>query len=126
MASNASNGYLIIDGQVVAQVMDITWGSKNNGKIQKTLSGARGTIVGQREVSLSAKCATPKRASERRRIIQKYESGDNVIVRYRTADGECSAEGIITDTNLVSRVDEGDEFDFSFVGFEEPYRQVGG
>lgn len=125
MASNASNGYLIIDGQAITQVMEVTWNSKNNGKLQKTLTGARGTVVGQREVSGSAKCATPKRAAERKRVIQKYEAGENVTLRYRTADGECTAEGLITETNIMSRVDDGDEFDITFVGFEEPYRQVG-
>ncbi len=122
MATNASNGFLIIDGSTVGQATEINWGSKNNGKLQKTLSGSIGTVVGQREVACSAKCTTPKRASERARIIRAYERGDNVTLRYRTADGESSATGIITETNLMSRVDEGDEFDFSFIGFEDPHR----
>ncbi len=122
MATNASNGFLLIDGSVVAQAMEITWGSKNNGKLQKTLGGQVGTVVGQREASCSVKCTTPKRARERARIIRAYERGDNVVLRFRTADGESSATGIITETNLASRVDEGDEFDFSFIGFEDPHR----
>lgn len=126
MPINASNGFLICDGQTVAQATEVNWGSKNNGKLQKTLTGANGAIVGQKEVSISCKCATPRSASERKRIMQKYQNGEEVTMTYRTADGAMRAVGIITETNLMSRVDEGDEFDFTFVGFEEPYQQVGG
>lgn len=124
MASNASNGFLLIGGAVVAQAADIQWGSKNNGKLEFVLNGSAGTVVGSREVACTVKCTTPKRARERRRIIRAYESGNDVTFRYRTADGESSATGIITETNLASRVNEGDTFDFSFVGVEDPHRAV--
>lgn len=124
MATNASNGFLLIGGSVVAQATEITWGSKNNGKLEPTLRGTTGTVVGGREASCTVKCTTPKRASERHRIIRAYESGDNVTLRFRSADGESSAEGIITELNLASRVNEGDSFDFSFIGAEDPHRSV--
>lgn len=124
MATNASNGFLLIDGSVVAQSTDIQWGSKNNGKLEPTLAGVTGTVVGSREVACSVKCTTPKRARERLRIIRAYERGDNVTFRYRTADGESSATGILTELNLASRVNEGDSFDFNFIGAEDPHRSV--
>jgi hypothetical protein len=124
MASNASNGFLLIGGAVVAQAADIQWGSKNNGKLEFVLNGSAGTVVGSREVAVTVKCTTPKRARERLRIIRAYEAGDEVTFRYRTADGECTAKGIITETNLASRANEGDSFDFSFVGQEDRHRTV--
>ena len=125
MAKFATNGFISIDNQVVAHTTEVSWSSKNNGKLQKSLTGQKGATTGEPEAEVQGKCITPKVATERRRIIEAYQSGTEITVVYRTANGELRAKGVITSCSLMSRVDEGDEFDFTFTGHEDPIRQVG-
>jgi hypothetical protein len=120
----ASNGYLRIGGSVVTKALELQIQSSANAEYVVTLAGDSGPTTGIKTVKASVKNAVARASAERKRIMRAYQNNEAVNLTYRSGDMEYKAEGIITDCTLGSKVNSKDEFDFEFMGTEQPIVDV--
>lgn len=120
----ASNGYLRIDGSIVAQSTDIQVADQANAEYVITTTGEAGPTSGIKTVKITVKNAVPRTSTERKRIVRAYQADQIMRFYYRSGDMEFVAEGIIDEINLASSVNKKDEFDFTFMGTEQPVQDV--
>lgn len=121
----ASNGTVLVDGQVLIETAKITFGLANNAKLVKNLSGQGGVAFGRSEVKGSLEFTVPRVDTERVRLIRQYQNQQGVTLAYRTAGIAMRADVVLSEIELSSTTDEADTFTASYIGFEEPVQQTG-
>lgn len=121
----ASNGTVLLDGQVLIEAIDIDYESQNGAKLVKPLSGQGGVSFGRSDVKGSFNFAVPRADTERLRLIRSYQNQQGLRLSYRTAGIAMRADIVLTGIKLASKSDESDTFSADFIGFEEPVQQTG-
>jgi hypothetical protein len=111
-------------GALIAKATDIQIQSTANREYVVTNSGESGPTDGIPTVKITGKCKVAKASAERKRLMRIYQAGDVLTLRYRSGDMDYIAEGVLDGVTLASSTNKADEFDFEFMGTEQPIQDV--
>lgn len=121
----ASNGTVLVEGQVLIETLDFEYESQNGAKLVKNLSGQGGASFGRADVKGSFNFSVPRADTERLSLIRRYQNQQGLRLAYRTAGIAMRADVVLTSIKLASKTDEADTFSADYIGFEEPVQQAG-